>query len=163
MSNYLKIIDSNRGPTPEAIALKKALEDKGVTVYHELFDGHKHIDLAIPKAKINVEVDGIKHLTDPHQILADLARGYYSHKLGFDTMHIQNEMIHNYLPEISEALAEASKIRERKINVHITNGVNELREVLSHEKTFNLRPFWTRWWFWLLLTLCLFVILLGRQ
>ena len=34
-------------------------------------------------------------------------------------MHIPNEMIHNHLKEISEALAEASKIRERKIHIHL--------------------------------------------
>jgi very-short-patch-repair endonuclease len=108
-----------RIPTKEANDLKIALEKKGVIVYLELDDGHKHIDLAIPRAKLNIEVDGIKHLIDPHQILADLGRGYYSHKNGYDTMHIPNEMIHLHLEEISEALAEATKIRERKIFVNI--------------------------------------------
>lgn len=116
----LKIINKHPTPTDEACALKDALEQKGVLVYLELHDGHKHIDLAIPKARLNVEVDGIRHLTDPHQILADLNRGYYSHKNGFNTMHIPNEMIHSHLKEISEALAEASKIREQKINVHLS-------------------------------------------
>lgn len=115
----LKIINKYPTPTKEALDLKKALEQKGVRVYVELDDGHKHIDLAIPRAKLNVEVDGIKHLTDPHQILADLSRGYFSQKNGYDTMHIPNEMIHNHLNAISEALAEASKIREQKIHVHL--------------------------------------------
>lgn len=115
----LKIINKYPVPTKEAQDLKKALEQKGVRVYVELDDGHKHIDLTIPRAKLNIEVDGIKHLTDPNQILADLGRGYYSHKNGYDTMHIPNEMIHKYLKEISEALAEASKIREQKIHVHL--------------------------------------------
>jgi very-short-patch-repair endonuclease len=115
----LKIINKYPTPTKEAQDLKIALEHKGVLVYVELDDGHKHIDLAIPKAKINVEVDGIKHLTDPKQILADLGRGYFSHKNGYSTMHIPNEMIHKHLPEIAEALAEASKIREHKIHVHL--------------------------------------------
>ena len=106
----LKFVKHNPTPTKEASDLKKALEEKGVCVYRELDDGHKHIDLAIPKAKINVEVDGIQHLTNPKQILADLSRGYFSHKNGYDTMHIPNEMIRQHLPEISEALAEASFI-----------------------------------------------------
>jgi len=62
-------------------------------------------------------VDGIQHLTDPKQILADLGRGYYSHKNGYDTLHIQNEMLRKHLDEIADALAEASKVRERKIHV----------------------------------------------
>ena len=115
----LKIINKNIIPTKETRDLKEALEEQGIRVYVELDDGYKHIDLAIPKAKINIEVDGIQHLTDPHQILADLGRGYYSHKNGYDTMHIPNEMIRKHLKEISEALAKASKIRERNIHIHL--------------------------------------------
>ena len=113
------IIKKFRNPTKEASELKDALEQKGVRVLVELHDGHKHIDLAIPKAKINVEVDGIQHLTNPEQIVSDLSRGYYSHKNGFDTMHIPNEMIRLHLDEISSALAEASKMREQKIYLHL--------------------------------------------
>lgn len=117
----LKIYHHISGPTTEALSLKKALEDKGVLVYKELHDGFKTIDLAIPKAKINIEVDGIQHLINPKQILADLDRGYYSHKNGYDTIHIQNEMIRNHLEEIAGALAEASKIRERSIHVYLSH------------------------------------------
>jgi very-short-patch-repair endonuclease len=115
----LKIVKKFRIPTKEATDLKEALEKQGVRVLVELHDGHKHIDLAIPKAKINIEVDGIQHLTNPHQILTDLNRGYYSHQNGFNTLHIPNEMIRLHLKEISEALAEASKIREKKIHVYL--------------------------------------------
>ncbi len=118
-NNTLRIFHKKPSPTKEAYNLKDALERLGIRVYLELDDGHKHIDLAIPRAKLNVEVDGIQHLTNPHQIVADLNRGYYSHKNGFNTMHISNEMIHSHLKEISDALAEASKIRERKIYVHL--------------------------------------------
>lgn len=113
------IIKKYRTPTKEASDLKDALELKGVRVLVELHDGHKHIDLTIPKAKLNVEVDGIQHLTNPEQIVADLSRGYYSHKNGFDTMHIPNEMVRLHLGEISTALAKASKIREQKIYLHL--------------------------------------------
>jgi very-short-patch-repair endonuclease len=116
----LKIINNYPTPTKEAQALKEALEQQGVRVYVELDDGHKHIDIAIPKAKLNVEVDGIQHFTNPYQILADLNRGYYSNKKGYNTMHIPNEMLNKHLKEISEALAEASKIRERKIHIHLS-------------------------------------------
>lgn len=117
--NQLKIIKKYRVPTKEAGDLKKALEDRGTRVLVELHDGYKHIDLAIPKAKINIEVDGIQHLTNPNQILSDLDRGFYSHKNGYDTMHIPNEMIRLHLNEISSALAEASKVREKKLCVHV--------------------------------------------
>ncbi|QQR82640.1 hypothetical protein IPJ70_00815 [Candidatus Campbellbacteria bacterium] len=115
----LKIIKKYRAPTKEAKDLKEALEKHGVRVLVEPYDGHKHIDLGIPDAKINVEVDGIQHLTNPHQILKDLGRGYFSHKKGYNTMHIPNEMIRLHLKEISEALAEASKIKEKKLHIHV--------------------------------------------
>jgi very-short-patch-repair endonuclease len=115
----LEIVNKTKVPTAEAQLLKKALEQNGIQVYKELNDGHKTIDLAIPRARLNVEVDGIQHLTDPKQILADLNRGYYSHKNGYSTMHIPNEMIHRHLNEISAALAEACKIREVKIRIHL--------------------------------------------
>jgi len=115
----LKIINKYPVPTKEASDLKEALQKRGIKVYVELHDGFKHIDLAIPKAKINIEVDGIKHLIDPKQIVADLGRGYYSHKNGYNTMHIPNEMIHKHLEEIADALAEATKIRAHKLHIHL--------------------------------------------
>jgi very-short-patch-repair endonuclease len=108
-------------PTREASILRDELEARGVQVYVELHDGFKHIDLALPKAKLNIEVDGIQHLTNPQQIVADLNRGYYSHKRGFATMHIPNEMIRSHLREIADGLAEASKIREQRIKVHLNS------------------------------------------
>lgn len=111
------VVRSN--PSKEAMDLKNALEKRGVMVKVEFYDGHKHVDLFIPQAKLDIEVDGIHHLTDPHQILADLARGYYSHKDGYDTIHIPNKMIHQYLNEIADALAEAVRIKNRKLRVHI--------------------------------------------
>ncbi len=119
VTDHKIIIRKYRTPTKEAADLKEALESMGVRVLVELHDGHKTIDLAIPKAKINVEVDGMQHLTDPEQIVSDLSRGYYSHKNGYDTIHIPNEMVRLHLDEISMALAAAAKIRERKIYVHM--------------------------------------------
>ncbi len=115
----INLIHYFRSPTIEAKALKEALERLGVRVLVELNDGHKRIDLTIPKAKLNIEVDGIQHLTNPHQIVADLNRGYYSHQAGYATMHIPNEMIRLHLKEIAQGLAEASKIRQQKIYVHL--------------------------------------------
>lgn len=115
----LKIINKYPIPTKEASDLKDALHKRGVKVYVELDDGYKHIDLAIPKARLNIEVDGIKHLTDPDQIVADLGRGYFSHKNGYNTMHIPNEMIHKHLEGIADALAEATKIRAHKLHIHL--------------------------------------------
>ncbi len=101
--------------TKEARDLKEALEKLGVRVLAEVDDKHKHIDLAIPSAHINIEIDGEYHLTDSHQIIADLKRAHYSDDLGYYTMHISNHAIHSDLGGIASALAEASKIREEEI------------------------------------------------
>lgn len=116
----LKIINKTPLPTPETIELKEALENLGVEVKLEAFDGFKHVDIEIAKAKLDIEVDGVYHLTNPKQILSDLNRSYYSHKDGFNTIHIPNEMVRKYLKEISEGLAEASKIKEQQINIHLS-------------------------------------------
>lgn len=105
----------NIKPTKEALMLKKALEKLGIRVLVEVDDGHKHIDLTIPSARINIEVDGDRHLTDAYQILADLKRAHYSDDLGYDTIHIPNELIESNLGGIASALAEAAKIREEQI------------------------------------------------
>jgi very-short-patch-repair endonuclease len=118
-SKTLILASKSNIPTKEALALKTALESHGILVYKELHDGYKTIDLALPKAKLNIEVDGIQHLTDPKQILSDLGRGYYSHKNGYDTIHIPNEMLRVHLPEISTALAEAAKTRQKRIYVRV--------------------------------------------
>ncbi len=107
-------------PTDCATALKEALEKRGVKVFVEPWDGHKHVDLEIPAIRLDVEVDGLHHLTRAEQILTDLARGFYSHKDGYHTMHIPNEMVDKYLDQIAGALAEAVKIRNaKKIHAHV--------------------------------------------
>jgi very-short-patch-repair endonuclease len=105
-----------RRATTEEKALKKAVQNLGVRVKTQLWDGHKHIDLTIPAAKINIEIDGEYHLTDPHQILADMKRAHYSDQLGYETVHIPNEYIHTDLEKIAKALAEAAEIREKQMS-----------------------------------------------
>ena len=100
--------------TKEALLLKEALERLGIRVLAEVDDGHKHIDLTIPSARINIEVDGERHLTDPYQILADLKRSHYSDDLGYDTIHISNDAIHT---DVSLVLVVA--VSNDKFNVAV--------------------------------------------
>jgi very-short-patch-repair endonuclease len=105
-----------RKPTSEEIALAQALKNLRVQVLSQVKEGRKHIDLAIPSAKINIEVDGKYHLTDPHQIIKDLSRKHFSDKLGYETVHIPNEYIHTDLERIAKALAGAAVIREKQVS-----------------------------------------------
>ncbi|HEX3100061.1 MAG TPA: hypothetical protein VHQ41_03790 [Patescibacteria group bacterium] len=115
----IKIFHKTKFPTKQAINLKSALEKCGVKTILEMFDGHKHVDISVPAARLDIEVDGLKHLTDADQIVADLNRGYHSHHGGYDTIHIPNQMIDLHLEKIALALAQACKIRANKINIHL--------------------------------------------
>jgi very-short-patch-repair endonuclease len=70
--------------TPDSEKLKKELEKlnirvlAGVKERDEDGDVVKPIDLAIPAARLNIEVDGRHHLTSSRQIRADLERATYS-------------------------------------------------------------------------------------
>jgi len=105
--------------TPYAVGLYYQLKNKGIPVELEKFDGYKHIDIAIPQAKINIEVDGKHHNTDPEQAMTDLKRTYYSFKKGYYTIRIPNSISYNlkHLEEtahyLSEIIIDALKEREK--------------------------------------------------
>lgn len=79
--------------------------------------GFKHVDLAIPDARLFLEIDGRQHYEDPSQILADLSRGQYSYREGFDTLHIPNLLIDSPadLAKIADAIVEVVRQRKRKL------------------------------------------------
>ena len=81
--------------TTETLRLYFALKERGVPAEIEKFDGYKHIDIAIPEAKINIEVDGRHHNFDTNQALADLKRTYYSFLKGYTTFRIPNSLVYN--------------------------------------------------------------------
>lgn len=79
--------------TPEAIKLCTQLIKMGFDAQLEKDDGFKHIDIAIPKHKVNIEVDGMQHSYSEEQALADLKRTFYSFKKGYVTLRIPNKLI----------------------------------------------------------------------
>ena len=73
----------------------------------------KNIDIAIPKHKVNIEVDGMQHSYSEEQALADLKRTFYSFKKGYVTLRIPNKLIQEkayetarYIKKFIEASAE---------------------------------------------------------
>lgn len=103
-------------PTKYAFMLMSALKKLKVHFKPESFDGYKHIDIVIPDSKIDIEIDGRQHITDAKQIMSDLDRSHYSSAEGFDTIHVTNHDIYENVGGIASAIAEASAIREEKIN-----------------------------------------------
>jgi very-short-patch-repair endonuclease len=102
--------------TPQALKLKRELEMRGLIVQDEKWDGHKHIDLAIPRARLDIEIDGNQHYESAHQILSDLDRSHYSNNEGYSTIHIPNEFIDNpgHFERLITALTKAAYVRMRR-------------------------------------------------
>lgn len=94
--------------TNEAIALYFALKQRGVPAILEKNDGHKTIDIAVPDAKVNIEVDGEHHNYDAKQAMKDLERTLYSFKKGYSTLRIPNSLTRstNSLEQAADKITE---------------------------------------------------------
>ncbi len=110
----------NNTPTEHEIKLVEALRKRGVELEVHHWDGHKHVDIYIPKDNLYVEVDGMHHITRPERIISDLNRDYFSFKEGFFTKHITHEAIDTHLEEIVEAIVHVANSAPNKIgeNLH---------------------------------------------
>lgn len=91
-------------PTDNALLLNNALNMVGIETVLEHWDGHKHVDIFIPKGKIYIEIDGPQHYTSPRQIVSDFQRDHYSDDDGFHTMHIPNEVVQKHSMKIARAI-----------------------------------------------------------
>lgn len=89
------------------------LKKRGVNCEFEAWDGHKHVDIAIHKAKLNIEIDGSHHSTKPDQLFSDLMRDKYSSKKGYTTKRFSNKMINENLDKIVDAICEVVKKLEK--------------------------------------------------
>ena len=97
-----------KGISQTARNLHSALVQRGLKAEIEKWDGHKHIDIAIVKAKLNIEVDGLRHFTDPVQIETDFKRAWHSEEKGYDTIHIPNLVLEHHLDEVADALVKVA-------------------------------------------------------
>ena len=106
-------------PTTYAKLLENLLKKLGLKVNEEVWDGHKHVDLSIPDGKLDIEVDGIQHLTDPNQIVTDFKRSNYSRDDGYETIHIHNIDLNlrKDAEDIAEAIAKVSEKRENDFDI----------------------------------------------
>lgn len=99
-------------PTKHAIILYNALDKRGIKSKLEDYDGYKHIDISIYWARLDIEIDGIQHLTNPEQINQDLKRAF--HSLNDDmigTIHVPNIFIETHLDKIADAIAQVARDR----------------------------------------------------
>lgn len=92
--------------TDETFGLYFALKMRGVPAEIEKFDGHKHIDIAVTDAKVNLEVDGGHHNYSPQQALSDLKRTFFSFKKGYLTLRIPNSLVRYHLDETADYIVD---------------------------------------------------------
>lgn len=111
-------------PTKQTLALAEALKRRGVTFELEHWDGHKHVDMYIPMAKIYIEIDGPLHDLRPTQVVSDFNRDYFSSKEGFFTKHITNKEIEEHLEAIANAIEVVVKRAADKMGDHLHENNN---------------------------------------
>lgn len=92
--------------TDEAIDLYFALRQREVPAKLEKSDGFKTIDIAIPHAKVNIEVDGGHHNYSARQAMSDLKRILHSFKKGYYTLHIPNSLVKYNIDEAADLITE---------------------------------------------------------
>ena len=104
----------NHTPMPQENLLANALRKRNIELIQQYDDGHKTVDIYIPKAKLDIEVDGTQHFMEPHQMMRDFKREYWSERAGYHTIHIPNHFIdrQDYLIRIVDALIDVVKLRE---------------------------------------------------
>ncbi|MCW3071121.1 MAG: hypothetical protein JWO44_1011 [Bacteroidetes bacterium] len=92
--------------TEEAISLYFALRQRGVPAQLEKSDGFKTIDIAVPHAKVNIEVDGGHHNYNSKQAMSDLKRTLFSYKKGYSTLRIPNSLAKHDLNQAADLITE---------------------------------------------------------
>jgi len=107
-------------PTPEAKRLGELLMKYGHHVEYEKYDGYKHIDIAIVKSKVNIEVDGGQH-QGKTQALRDLKRTFYSWDKSYVTLRIPNSLTKDdaTLKETAEYIHKFLKASRNQIEKEI--------------------------------------------
>lgn len=101
--------------TKQTEKLADALRARNVRVAVEHWDGHKHVDIFVPDARLYIEVDGLQHYIDPKQIIADLRRDHFSDGDDFSTMRVTNQLIETHLDEIANAVAEVVALKSKSV------------------------------------------------
>jgi very-short-patch-repair endonuclease len=110
----LAMVNKQNEPTPQAKRLHEALNKRDIHNELEFDDGYKHTDISIPWARLNLEINGKYHLTDPEHLFRDLERDSYSRLDGIDTIRIPNFYIDSHLDEIANAIAEVARKRQER-------------------------------------------------
>ena len=105
---------NKRESTPHEIKLYEALIKRNIDATLGYYDQHKTVDIAVLPARMYIEVDDLRHFTDPVQIERDFKRSHFSDGDDFCTFYVTNQIIDNYVEKVADALAEVIKKRIKK-------------------------------------------------
>jgi very-short-patch-repair endonuclease len=109
--------------TPQARRLSRALKDLYVKHELEYYDGYKHVDIAIPSARLFLELDGSQHGFSPKQMIADDERDKYSQKAGWTTKRIPNVWIDKNVNKLASSIAVLVRKREKERKQYSLTGI----------------------------------------
>lgn len=99
-------MNQKKEPTEHERMLYDALIKRGVEAKLGYDDGHKTVDIALLPARIYIEVDDLRHFTDPEQIMRDFKRSHFSDGDDFCTFYVTNQIIDNFVDKVADALAK---------------------------------------------------------
>ncbi len=97
--------------TSEAKLLYEALLKRGIKCQLEVEDGYKSVDISIPWAELDIEIDGKHHIYNSKQLYSDIERSHYSKEDGFDTIHISNDRIRENVNAVADSIAKVARRR----------------------------------------------------
>lgn len=138
-------LTSKTKATEYAKRLYLELKRRHVPVEIEKFDGHKTIDIAIPRFKINIEVDGSHHNKDSKQALADLQRTKYSLERGYETIRIPNSLIEDFLDRTADSLVVILKNRKQEIDDERSKSINAMELSPRELQLYDLLVDFLKW------------------
>jgi hypothetical protein len=92
--------------SPIAIAFYKQLRKRGVAAELGKWDGSKTIDISVPDAKVNIEVDGGQTNFNADQAMRDLLRTLLAFKKGYLTLRIPNTLVKYNLERTADLITE---------------------------------------------------------
>ncbi|OQD43307.1 hypothetical protein [Croceivirga radicis] len=93
-----KIRETNNTPL-EAVQLYYALKEAGANPMLEWWDGHKSIDIAISRVKLNIELETEYQMITHEQAINDLEDAMHSFKNGFTTIRVPSIVVRYYLAD----------------------------------------------------------------
>jgi very-short-patch-repair endonuclease len=106
----------NTTATKETINLYLLLKQKDLHVELEKYDGHKTTPITATDARVNIEVDGSQHNSDPFVALSDLQNTCSDFRNGYLTLRIPKTLIKKHLRETAYYIFQFLLLRKQNLS-----------------------------------------------